>query len=284
MALSRDLTRAALAVWLLGGASCSLVLATDGEQCSVDADCAARGSAFAGTVCAGNVCVPPPDPKWSCIGHVAAPVAGSKVAYKAQLLDLITGEPVTKGVTAKLCNKLDPACATPLASAIPDSMGWITASVEPTFEGYFEVTDASMTYLPTLIFMDLVAGPENTDILLIPVSAEMGLSQNAGVPIDPSAGLVLVRTADCTGQRTAGVSVSVSPHGKETGFYLINSAPLPSATETDSSGNAGFVNVATGSIALTGAVAASKEELGKVTTLVRAGTMTYQILRPTPTL
>jgi hypothetical protein len=284
MALSRDSTRAALLVWLLGSASCSLALKTDGEQCSVDADCAARGDAFAGMVCTENVCVAPPDPKWSCIGSVMAPVAGSKVTYKAQLLDLITGNPVTDGVTAKLCNKLDPPCATPLGTVMPDSMGWISASVAPTFEGYFEVSDASMTYLPTLLFMDLVAGAHNTDILLIPVSAEMGLSTNAGVPLDPTAGLVLVRTADCTGLRSAGVSVSLSPPATETRFYLINNTPLTSATETDGSGNAGFVNVAAGSVALTGAVAASGEELGKVTTLVRAGTMSYQILRPTPTL
>ncbi len=287
MALSRLVAPAAFATWLLAGGAggCSLVLSTDGEQCNVTADCTARGASFAGTVCTENVCVKtqPPDPKWSCIGHVPAPASTGMVAYKAQLLDLITVDPVTKGLTVELCNKLDPTCASALKTTSPDAMGWIYATVAPDFEGYFDITDTTGTYIPTLLFMDLVADPENTDVLLISKGVESGLSTSAGVPVDPTDGLVLVRTADCTRARTAGVSVSLSPKGKQTGFYLINSSPVLSATSTDASGNAGFVNVAPGTVVLTATVAAGHEELGQVTTLVRAGTMSYQTLRPTPT-
>jgi hypothetical protein len=95
----------------------------------------------------------------------------------------------------------------------------------------------------------------------------------------------LVLTVDCTGARTAGVTVNISPTGKETGFYSHNNAPVTTATQTDSSGTSGFINVAAPSvITVTGTVAATGKEMGKVTTLVRPGAMTYQYLRPTTDL
>jgi hypothetical protein len=56
---------------------------------------------------------------------------------------------------------------------------------------------------------------------------------------------------------------------------------VTSATQTDAAGNAGFANVPVGTVTLTGTVAMTGKELGKVTTLSRAGAMTYQLVRPT---
>jgi hypothetical protein len=226
-----------------------------------------------------NVCKPV-DPKWGCIGSVPPVMGGGMTTVKAQLLDLISGNPIP-GLFVRLCNKLDTTCGSPIDTPTPDASGWVSVTVKSDFDGYLDIEGPNQMYLPALIFLDLVAIGQNTDILLIPVAAQQSLAQNAGIMIDPMKGLVLVRTVDCTNKRTDGVSVSMSPQGGAAGFYVINNALVTSATQTDGAGNAGFANVPVGTVTLTGTVAASGKELGKVTTLSRAGAMTYQVLRPT---
>jgi hypothetical protein len=278
---------AALCALLVPVAGCSLALKTDAEQCTTDADCAARGSDFAGTICKDNVCVekpeagPPPDPKWGCIGNVAPLMAGQIDTIKLQLLDLITQTPV-QGLTVKVCNKYDPTCTKPLATPMPDAMGWVSASIASDLEAYLDISGGG--YMPAVVFLDHVAAGKNTDILLITPEEVMGLAQIAKVTVDPTKGLVLGRTVDCTGTRTAGVSVTLSPSAGETRFYVINNTPTPNASQTDNGGNSGFVNVDPGNPSLTGTLGPDGKEMGKVTTLVRAGAMTYQLIRPTPTL
>ena len=286
MTPSRLLARAALTAWLLAGSGCSLALKTDAEQCTVDADCAARGAAFANTVCTANVCQPKQvtmtDPKWGCIGDVKPLPTGGMATFKIQLLDLIQATPITSNVTIKLCSKYDPTCSSPLGTPSPDAMGWVSGQVASDFEGYLDVTDTTGNYIPALVFIDLVAVGKNTDILLVPKSTEGGLAMNAMVTVDPVGALLLTRTVDCTETRSAGVSVSMSPSSKETGFYVINNALVTTATQTDSAGNAGFINIAAPStVTVTGSVSATGKEMGKVTTLVRPGGMTYQVVRPT---
>jgi hypothetical protein len=264
---------------------CSLLLTTQEDQCTRDADCQALGSAFAGTVCVDKTCqkpAPPPDPTWGCIGHVAAPEGGAMVSLTVVLDDLITMNPA-QGVTASLCSKYDPPCNMPLEKGLaPDAMGRITVTIASDFEGYLQVEGGM--YRPTLVFLDQVATPKNEQVLLVSPGAESVLAAQAQVPIDMDAGLVLVRTANCQSEPQAGVSVTISPSDAETRFYVIDNGLSPSATQTDTSGNCGFVNVDPGTPTLTATLGPSGKEMGKLTTLIRGGAVTFQILRPTPTL
>ncbi|MFT3766206.1 MAG: hypothetical protein QM820_11940 [Minicystis sp.] len=287
MCALRFLARMALAASLLALAGCSLALQTDDAQCSVDADCEARGGEFAGTVCVEKVCQPKPepvDPKWGCVGKVEPLPSGKQDTLKVQLLDLLSQMPA-KGVSVKLCNKYDPTCGSPLGTPTPDAMGWVSATVPSDAETYLEVTGSD--YLPALVFLDHVGAAQNPDILLVPPSAAQGLAGTAGVTLDPSGGIILVRNIDCTGARTAGASVTIFPSSKETRFYVLGSAVTASGTKTDSSGNAGFVNVSdmpTANPEITGTVGPEGQTFGKVITLVRPGHVTFQILRPSANL
>jgi hypothetical protein len=284
MGSPRFLARASLAASLLAAPGCSLALQTDAEQCTVDTDCTKRGGMFAGTICAANVCVDKPapvDPKWGCIGKVPAPVAGKMDTLEVQLEDLITEMP-PKGVTVTLCNKYDTSCATPLGTPVPDAMGFVTATLQSDQEAYLLVSGGD--YEPSIVFLDHLYTATNMVVSLVPTGAAMGFATTAGVTLDPTKAILLVATVDCTGARSAGVSVSLSPKGMETGFYVINQAVTTNATSTDSAGNSGFVNVDPGPPTVTSTIAQSGEEIGKLATLVRAGYLTFQILGPTPTL
>ncbi|MEO7327336.1 MAG: hypothetical protein ABI193_02075 [Minicystis sp.] len=286
MILPRCLTGPALATVLFASSGCSLALQVAEAQCSTDADCEARGGDFVGTICLEQVCQTKPvpvDPKWGCIGSVEPAKAGGMDTITLQLIDLITSKPA-KGITVKHCNKYDPMCAAPLGMPVPDAMGFVSETIPSDVETYLEVNSADGSYMPSIVFMDHVAADKNQDIQLVSPAIAMGLGTTAGVTIDPTLGIVLVRTADCAHERSAGVSTTIFPSDKETRFYVINSSVSPNATKTDSAGNAGFVNVTPGNPAITGTLGPDGMEIGKATTLVRAGHMTFQVLRPTATL
>jgi hypothetical protein len=301
-----SLARAALAAGFLASTGCSIVVKTDAEQCGVTADCTARGADFASTVCVAhvclecgadadctargpqfanstcvaNVCETKADPKWGCIGHVDPPKGGMMIKVTIKVVDLVSTAPVTSA-TVKLCSKYDPPCNSPLGIPTVGSDGTVTATIASDFQGYFDVQ--AKGYLTSLAFVDATVTNTNSDIQLIPQTAGVTLAKGAGVTIDPGAGIILARTTDCTGSASAGVSVSIFPSVKETGFYTIAAGVSPGATATDNAGNAGFVNVAPGTPTLTATRGPGGQEIGKVTTLVRAGAVTYQLMSPTPT-
>lgn len=294
--------------------SCSLAVATDDVQCSTDADCEARGSSFAGTVCEASVCVKkatgecetdadcrakgagheedvctnhvcetPEDPKWGCVGKVEPLPAGKVYTIKSTILDLITNQP-PPGVTVKLCNKYDVPCATPLplASNLLAADGSVTVDLPSDVEAYLEVTGGD--YYPMLLVLDHVAEVNNPVTYAVPNGTVQSLATSTGVALDPAKGIVLIRTTDCTLDPTAGASVTIFPNSGETRFYTVSSTTNPNATQTDSAGNAGFVNVTPGTIQITGTIGPMGAPFGKISTLVRGGFMTAQILRPSPSL
>lgn len=286
MSTLRPLFRAlCLAGPIVLSAGCSLALGGGDEmQCTTDADCEARGGDFVGSICVDDVCTEKPvveDPKWGCVGHVDPPEGGKTDTLTARFLDLLSNE-AAKDITVKLCNKFDTPCSAPLATPTPAPNGDVTVTLPSDIEAYLEVSGPD--YFQTLAFLDHVAQTENPVVLMVPTSAAAFIAQDAGVTIDPTKGIILARTADCTNGPTAGASVSVFPSDMETRFYTINNSVTPNATQTDSAGNAGFVNVSPGSVTLTGTIGPGGKEYGKVQTLVRAGAITAQVLRPTPTL
>jgi len=285
MSILRPSIRAlCLAALAAAAAGCTLALGDDEVQCKTDADCEARGGDFAGSICVDELCTEKPvveDPKWGCIGKVEAPPTGQMDTLTARFLDLLSNQPA-QGITVKLCNKFDTPCSAPLATPTPAPNGDVTVTLPSDVEAYLEVTGAD--YFQTLAFLDHVAQDGNPVVLLVPKSAANFIAKDAGVTIDPTKGIILARTVDCTNAPTAGASVSIFPSDMETRFYTINNSVTPNATQTDVAGNAGFVNVTPGSVTLTGTVGPSGKEYGKVQTLVRANAITAQVLRPTPTL
>jgi len=273
------LARAALAAMFLASTGCSVIVKTDAEQCTADADCAARGAEFADTVCVEHVCQTKPDPKWGCIGHVEPPKSGSMITASIQLVDIVSEAPATN-VTVKLCSKYDPSCDSPLGMPTVGADGFVSAMIPSDFQGYFDIQGPG--YMPALTFIDGTNTDTNPEVLLVPPGIAASLAAGAKVMLDPQAGLVLSRTVDCKGQASPGVSVSIFPSVKETRFYVIASGVSPGATATDNDGNSGFVNVAPGTPTITATLGQGGKEIGKITTLVRAGSLTYQLVAPTP--
>lgn len=276
-----------LAAWFLAAApGCSVALGSDDAQCEADADCEARGGDFTGSICVEGICEEKPepeDPKWGCIGKVEPAVTEGMVTVTSRFLDLLKNEP-PKDVTFKLCNKYDTPCDAPLGTPEMDAEGDVTVTIPWDLEAYLEMQGPS--YYPLLSFLDndVKVHEANPVVFAVPNVVVGGLASTAGVELDETKGILLVRMIDCTLQATAGAAVSIFPTEQETRFYTINNTVKADASKTDSSGNSGFVNVSPGAPQVTGMIAPNGKVYGTVSTLVRAGHMTAQILQPTPEL
>jgi hypothetical protein len=225
------------------------------------------------------------DAQWGCIGHVS-PLGAGMTTVRVQLVDTITGYPITSGLTAKRCAKIDNTCMSPLTPPPTlDSSATVSVMVASDTDDYLDIEDSNHSYTPTIISLSLVAFSSALQKVQLTSNTEIAeLASAAGITPKSGSSLLVVATDDCTNARAAGVSVAMSPSNGETPFYLNGHALNTSGTATDAEGGAGFANVnpVPANVVVTGTVAATGTVLGTVNTVVRGGATTWQLLRPTP--
>lgn len=266
-------------VLCLWSGGCTVALQTASEQCTEDADCAALGADFEGTVCIDEVCQTPPDSRWSCVGKVEQPPAGTMFTASILLNDLLAAKPVTDA-TVKLCKKLDALCAVPVDTFTPDASGIVEVEVDSSFRGYFDIQAPG--FVNVLYFVDTGGVTGTLTVSMFSPETSNALNQSITSDIDPEAGFVNISMVDCNQERASGVHFEIAPGDGVTPFYAVGSAASGTATETDATGNGGFINVTPGTVTVSADLAATGEMLGAETTLIRKGTLTFQPLRPTP--
>ncbi len=299
-----------LAAAFSGVVGCSLALSTSDEQCKTDGDCAARGGAFAGSVCRDRVCVASPvdaggteeappdvqqvDPTWGCLGSVTFPTAVKpQVTVKVPFIDLVTKAPMTE-LTIKVCAKLDVSCTSPLGQPLtPDSKGVVTVpNVAAGFDGYLDVQSSQAppdgglpAVVPSLVFFNppLVDDTTYATILMLTPATLAQLATTAGNTLDPSLGAAFYGAVDCQSKFAADVACTIDRTDPQTkGFFLVGGLPSETASSTDSSGYGGFINVPTGYIRLTATVHSTSKRIGETSVLVRPSTISYTFLVPSP--
>lgn len=265
--------------------SCSLVLPADAIQCEVAEDCVARG--FPATaLCEQQLCVEPPfDPFWGCVGNVEEPVVipGETYTVAFRLTNALTNIPPPE-LTARLCAAVDLNCSTPLQEGLtigPD--GLLQFTVTAGFQGYLE-TDARGLMPAIVPFGPVVADSnESGDALgLTPGFVVEALANAADIEVDPATGVLLSVLTACDGIGHSGISTAYVP---ATGvpFYLLNLSPDQMTTSTDESGQAGVLNIEPGSVTITSTREETGDALGELRVPIRAGTITYAAVVPSPT-
>ena len=274
---------------LFGASGCSLAFPVGDVQCQTDADCTARGAAFAGSVCSDEVCVPgnvEPSGPWGCLGDVKWPSAGSgTVQLSVHVIDVLTSGPPV-GLVARVCSKLDTDCASPLpAPTTIDADGLLTAELNAGFDGYIELTGPTIT--PALFFVTQPVFVDTVVPSTIPVVSPEGfggIAQAIGTTLDlVNSGHVYALSSDCEDEPASGVRFDLDKEGAATtGYYMINNAPVGTATATDSAGAGGFLNVPPGFVKITGFVSATGARVGDSSLVIRAGAVSYPRVVPTP--
>jgi hypothetical protein len=277
----------------------------DVEQCRTDADCAQRGTAFLGRTCIGQVCRTRDagdagdaalDPVFGCLGSVAWPAErfDVKVRFRQRFIRLLGEVPVV-GMPVLACGSLDPECAQVVTQGLTDGNGEIVLDVPLGFRGYLHMKTGGPGFLSMLPHLLAVLPPPAADSDLtspIPSSRSWILTSerelnlllgNVGAAVDPSLGHINAATLDCSGQPLAGVHVVTPNEGPKTIEYYFAglSTPSVSATETDSTGVVGFINVLPGVVKLDTRVVAASRHHGTYSLLVKKGSVTLVDLAPT---
>lgn len=225
-------------------------------------------------------------PNWDCLSAPLPTPPASATLY------FVLGDPSTAvngsqpegtpipGLVITACTRLDADCSSPFGRSAPtDASGRTTLVVPGGFDGYFE-TPASGMFLPAIYAHEPIQGTQVFDQSVMRSSLVALAAKITGVQLDPSAGTVIPYVLDCNSQSAAGVTFDAGTLGpSEHVFYLSQSIPSTSATETDATGGGFVLNVPPGSITVK-ATNSAGQVVASNTTFVRAGYTTFVQLRP----
>jgi hypothetical protein len=235
-----------------------------------------------------------PGQSWACLDSPIRwpkPSGVGTITFSVTFVDFSAEAPYV-GATVKACDKLDYACATPLAQSTTDTTGLVGVTVPAGlagFDGYLDVSGGNdgdagsdapafpaLWYPVPFIVADGWRGKTE-----IPSTNELyALTQATGVTLDPTRGHFGLNAVDCAFTSAAGVSYSVDiADSKTVGYYFIGGVPVTTATATDQSGVGAFLNLPTtpparlAVVKATSGVAAGKT-MGSLSFVIRPGTFT----------
>jgi hypothetical protein len=201
-------------------------------------------------------------------------------------LDTVSGTWLS-GVSVRACALRDLDCeGGAAAAATTDSTGAATFRLMENFNGFFEMSRSDL--VPgTLYPGNFLTGQSVASFPAYAVSpAELqGLAAiitKDTVELDPegSVGHALVTIYDCQDHQAPGVSLTYSASDAQTvPFYFQDGLPSGTATETDSYGLAGALNVPVGAVTVSGTLASGGRSVGMTTFLVRPGALTFAWIR-----
>jgi hypothetical protein len=241
---------------------------------------------------------------WSCLGQPPQiPDPKARVAITLTLFDAL--KPITtagaqggtdlqvisytpaSGISLEACNVLDPQCASPVTPlVVSDDAGVAHVNVPGDFAGFFRLSGAG--YLPSALYPGPVLADASTGSVptaMLKKNDTQLLAVAIGVPLetDPDAGVghAFFQVFDCFDRQAPGVVFTLDVDGgsQTVQWYTKNDLPSTTAKETDTLGAGGAVNVPAGALTVTATLAATKQTLGTVNTVITAGGTTFAWVR-----
>jgi hypothetical protein len=296
---------------LLGVCSCSMSVDADRPQCASNADCAARGAAFAGSVCVnslcqadssliscvrdedcaaqpGSVCVSSfCQSPWGCLdtrrppGKPGEAPTGGPWQVKVIAQDMVTRKLLAK-VDVKLCRKLEPNCNNPVGTSQTDDNGETTFEVAADFAaGWVWLTRDDLMPASYFFHPPIDRNGTVTVNLATPTVVNLLITEGLKKTFMPERGLVLLSTENCLGQAAAGVALeAASEDASITRWYSVGEFPNILATATDAQGFGGFINVPAEPLEVTGRLEANGRKVGTVGLNIKAGAISESRMVP----
>jgi hypothetical protein len=240
----------------------------------------------------------PAGQSWACLNSPIVwpkPNVLGNVTFSITFVSFTSEQPF-EGANVKACSKLDFSCSTPLATTTSDATGLVTVTVPvglSGFDGYLDVTGGKVGGTGAAVFpaiwypVPYVIADGWRGRTQLPSTDEFGeLTMASGTQLTATRGHIAVNAGDCAFTPAAGVSFTATPIDQATvPYYLVGGVPATTATATDSSGVAAFVNLPTMSTAGLAVVSATAgqaqgKSMGSLTFIVRPGTLTTSGLFP----
>jgi hypothetical protein len=222
------------------------------------------------------------EPKWACLDGSERPTA---VALRPTVtFSLGLNDPSTRSTPPearlKACNRFDLECSMPLQGPLEQGADQLFhVSLPQGFDGFLEITSPAI--IPALyVFSRPLQADFQDEFIVVSLTTARGLAASGSVQLDPSLGLIAVRTRDCLGELTAGVRFSNDKGG--TAFAFVDGVPVVGYDESNAEGIGGFVNVPLGAVVLQGQEAMSGRVSGTATVLLRPSWIAIVDLDPRP--
>ena len=264
-------------------AACSLAVDPARPQCTTSLDCS---SALAGSACVDALCETKPE--WTCLasGESATESVSDQRALREgtlevtlPTLDMIGREPVAD-LVGSVCQKLDVNCAAPLAQVNSDAAGNFSLVLDPSFDGYIQLDDASR--VPVLYFVGpLTPGETLPPLTLLDPSSMSALVSEVDAELRANHGIALFTTQDCLGGYSEGIRYqSANADADTVAFYAADGLPSIAAAATDATGYGGFINLPAGAAQVTGWFAAGAQPLASTSVLIRERSITQGRITP----
>ena len=226
---------------------------------------------------------------WSCAGHVEwPPVIGGELTIQLRLVDTVLQQPVP-GVLAKVCNGADTTCQSPTVMAATDDAGTVQLAQYPeagpifSSGAYIDLSEGGI--LPGVFFWSfpLSQSPVSFQVQTVTPSEVPEVLSAVDAAADPMTGFVVVVGFDCLPSvNGAGMTFTLATPGVSHVFYEQKGVIDPSATETDNSGTALFVNAPVGSNFVNAFAAAAGGPIGRFPIFVRENSVTTVYALPQP--
>jgi hypothetical protein len=194
------------------------------------------------------------------------------------------------GVSVQSCALLDPACRSASDPVSSDGSGIVSISVPGDFTGFLRLEGpvGAAPGVPVSLYPGrLLASDTGMRLPAYEISQdEMRILASTvtatPVSLDPNGtvGHVLVNVYDCQDHQAPGVAIQYATTGADTeDFYMSGGVPDPRATQTDSFGLGGAINVPIGTQTVRATLADGGAPLGSTTITVRAGQITWAWVR-----
>jgi len=229
---------------------------------------------------------------WRCVGKVAFPFAKATTSVATLLVtDGATSSPL-QGLSVSACEAGEDPCSS-LATGTTDAQGSVTLQLPDLapdsvgFDGYFEITSTAQppSIVPFLYFLSYPLSEAHATLQVgVQSSANLqSLVALVGVTLDMTHGIIAVSATDCLLLPSPGVTIAADPTDSETRLiYVANGVLSATATSTDLSGGAFFLNASAQMVS----VAVTPIGLGRVSSqtslFVRAGAISFIEALPTP--
>lgn len=224
---------------------------------------------------------------WACGGHSTPPFSKSnQTALTLTIQNIDNGQPVA-GATVNACHNYDIDCGSPLATGTTDAQGKLTLALPVAippygFQGYFEVS--APTLVPYLFFLEFPLSEPAVTLFIGQVQTPATIAAfyaAAGAFPDPKRGHIDIQAYDCHWIPAPNVTASAAGSDDKTlAFYLVNGAYSASATATDWSGEAVFMNMPIGPTTVEVTPLAVGHPVARLPIFVRAGAVSRVFLRP----
>jgi hypothetical protein len=264
-------------------AGCTWIVDADTPQCASNADCVARGPAFADAVCERErqSCVIPANAAEKNLTCKAPSSNGLPTVNYSFAIQLATSGQSGAAMSFRVqaCQQLDVDCQTPAAGPFEVAAGTPYAYPLPqAFSGFFQITGEGT--LPALYFVPrpIVADTIGWSPTVISKEVLAQLASAAGTSLDPASGVVIASVRDCDGTPLEGATVTASEK-QVLRYYIVNNLPVLSAMETSAQGSVGFASVPASTIALNG-VSRSGQAFAPVSVRVKSGSLSLVEIRP----